>query len=308
MKLSTFDLRVFASIADLGGITAAARKLGLTKSTVSRELAALEDRLGSRLVQRTTRRLSLTETGELLAGYARRIVEDMDAAEAAIEATHESPRGELRVSVPFSVLRYLMAPRMAEFRARYPDIRLSIDASTRIVDLVEEGIDVVIRIGDLPTSSLVARRLATVPQIFVASPDYLSRRGRPAAPADLSSHDIISLGREAIPSLWTLESDTAARAVVPVTPVVAIHEPGLVLDLAVRGLGIAPAPELYARAALQAGDLIQVLADYRFGLTPIHAVYPSRRILAPKVKAFVEFAVELFAAVDLTRERMLESE
>ena len=127
MKLSTVDLRLYDAIAELGGITAAARKLGLTKSLVSRELAALEDRLGTRLVQRTTRRISLTETGELLAIYARRVVEEMESAEAAIEATRDTPRGDLKVSAPFSVLRYMLAPRLAEFRTRYPEIRLLLD-------------------------------------------------------------------------------------------------------------------------------------------------------------------------------------
>lgn len=293
MKLSTVDLRLFAAIADLGGITAAARKLGLTKSLVSRELAALEERLGTRLVQRTTRRVSLTDTGELLATYARRVVEEMDDAQAAIEATRETPRGDLKVSAPYSVVRHLLAPRIAEFRDRYPEIRLALDPSIRVVDLIEDNIDVAIRVGPLPSSSLVARRLAMVALVFVASPAYLERRGTPHEPGDLIAHDIINLKRELGPETWALETATGQRPTVAVTPLIAVNDPSIVIDLAAQGLGIAPVPLIYAQATIAAGRLVQVLPGHRRGSTPIHAVYPSRRILAPKVRAFVEFSAEV---------------
>jgi len=292
MKLSNVDLRLFAAIADYGGITAAARKLGLTKSLVSRELAALEDRLGARLVQRTTRRVSLTDTGELLATYARRVVEEMDNAEAAIEATRDHPRGELKVSAPFSILRFVLVPQLAAFRARYPDIRLSLDASLRIIDLIEEGIDVAIRIGELPPSSLVARRLTTTSVILVAAPSYLKRRGVPEAPGDLVAHEIVNLKRDTGPEVWGLQGADTQRARVTVTPSIAVHDPGLLLDLARQGLGVAPLPELYVGRALASGEVVRVLPGWTRGVTPIHAVYPSRRILAPKLRAFVEFAAE----------------
>lgn len=296
MKLSTIDLRLFAAIADLGGITAAARKLGLTKSLVSRELAALEDQLGTRLVQRTTRRVSLTDTGELLATYARRVVEEMDNAEAAIEATRDHPRGDLKVSAPFSILRFVLVPRLAAFRAQYPDVRLSLDASLRVIDLIEEGIDIAIRIGELPPSSLVARRLATTPFILVAAPAYLERRGTPQAPRDLRAHEIINLKRDTGTEVWTLATRDNQRTTVTVTPSIAVHDPGLILDLARQGLGIAPLPELYAAQALASGEIVRLLPSYTRGAAPIHAVYPSRRILAPKVRAFVEFAADAMRA------------
>lgn len=296
MKLATVDLRLFAAIADQGGITAAARKLGLTKSLVSRELASIENRLGTRLVQRTTRRVSLTDTGELLAAYARRVVEEMENAEAAIEATRDHPRGDLKVSAPFSILRFAIVPRLAAFRAQYADVRLSLDASLRIVDLIEEGIDVAIRIGELPPSSLVARRLATTPIILVAAPAYVEQRGVPQVPSDLLTHEVVNLRPDTGPDAWVLEA-SGARLSLTVKPSIAVHDPGLVLDLARQGLGIAPVPELYARQALASGDIVRVLPDYSRGTTPIHAVYPSRRILAPKVRAFVEFAAEAMRAV-----------
>lgn len=296
MKLSTVDLRLFAAIADLGGITAAARKLGLTKSLVSRELAALEDRLGTRLVQRTTRKVSLTDSGELLAGYARRVVEEMDNAEAAIEATREAPRGTLKVSAPFSILRFVLIPRLSEFCRAYPDVRLSLDATMRITNLVDEGIDVAIRIGELPASSLVARRLTTTPVVLVAAPSYLAGRRAPIEPGDLVAHDVLNLAPDAAPAIWTLHSEDGETATAAVTPSVAVHDPGLLIDLIRQGLGVGPVPLLYARDALERGELERVLDTYSRGTTPIHAIYPSRRMLAPKVRAFIEFAAEAMDA------------
>ncbi|HLG83551.1 MAG TPA: LysR substrate-binding domain-containing protein [Bradyrhizobium sp.] len=293
MKLSTIDLQLFAAIADKGGITAAARHLGLTKSLVSRELAALEERLGTRLVHRTTRKTSLTGAGELLATHARRIVEETENAQAAIEAMREAPRGNLKVSAPFSILRFVLLPRIAEFRSRYPDIRLSFDASSRVLDLVDEGVDVAIRIGELPPSSLVARRLTTTPVVLVAAKSYLARRGIPAVPGDLVGHDILNLRPEAEPELWSLTRDDRNTQTVNVAPAVAVHDPGLLLDLVRQGLGVAPAPLLYARQAIDRGEIVRILPDYVRSVVPIHAVYPSRRMLAPKVRAFVEFAAEV---------------
>ncbi|MBY0423857.1 MAG: LysR family transcriptional regulator, partial [Parvularculaceae bacterium] len=289
MKLSTIDLRLFAAIAETGGITAAAARLGLTKSMVSRELAAMEDRLGARLVQRTTRKVSLTETGELLAVYARRVVEELDNAEAAIEATREAPRGDLKISAPFSVLRFVIAPHLGAFRARYPEIRLNIDASMRLADLVEEDVDVALRIGALPPSSLVARLLATIPIILVAAPSYIARKGAPAEPRDLLTHDIVNLRKDLSSEVWTLRGDGGETAPVGVKPVASVHDPGILLDLAEQGMGVAPMPLSYARASLGRGHLVRVLPDWRLRETPLHAVYPSRRILAPKVRAFVDF-------------------
>lgn len=297
MKFSTIDLRLFAAVADAGGITAAARKLGATKSRVSRDLAALEDRLGTRLVHRTTRKASLTEAGELLATYARRIVEEMDNAAAAIEATRETPRGQLKISVPFSILRFVLIPRLASFRARYPDIRLSIDASMRIVDLIEDGVDVAIRIGELPDSRLVARRLAVTPFVLVASPAYVAQHGQPAAPTDLAGHDILNLGASLDPQTWTFTDEDGRTADGVVTPVLTIHDPGLLLDLVRTDLGIAPMPLVYARSAIEASEVVHVLPAWTRGASPIHAIYPSRRMLAPKVRAFIAFAAEAMSAV-----------
>jgi len=293
MKLSNIDLRLFAAVAELGSISAAARKLGRTKSLVSRELIALEQRLGTRLVHRTTRRMSLTEPGLLLAAYAHRVVEELEAAEAAIEATLDSPRGDLNVTAPFSFLRFILAPRMAEFRARYPDIRLALDASVRVLDLVEEGVDVAIRIGVLPPSTLVARPIASVPIIFLASPHYLARHGAPAGPADLAAHSLLNLRRDLSPDAWSVVSAEGSEFPLTLHGTIAVHDPGLLLDLARQGLGIAPVPSIYARTDLESGTLARVLPGWQRAATPIHAVYTSRRILSPKVRTFIDFVAEI---------------
>jgi DNA-binding transcriptional LysR family regulator len=296
MKLSTIDLRLFAAIADLGGISAAARKLGASKSLVSRELAALEERLGTRLVQRTTRKVSLTDSGELLASYARRVVEEMDNAEAAIEARREMPRGLLKVSAPFSVLRFVLIPKLTAFRRAYPEVRISFDATMRITDLVDEGIDLAIRTGELPDSSLVARRIAATPMVLVAAPIYLARCGAPEAPADLIAHDVLDLAPDAVPTVWTLSGEDGGSATAAVNPCIAVQDPGLLLDLVRQGLGIGLVPLLYARDGLARGEMVRVLPGFSRGTTPIHAIYPSRRLLSPKVRVFTEFAAEAMQA------------
>jgi DNA-binding transcriptional LysR family regulator len=295
-KLSTIDLRLYAAIADAGGITAAARKLGLAKSLVSRELAALEARLGTRLVQRTTRRVSLTDTGELLATSARRVVEEMDNAQAAIEATRDTPRGVLKVSLPFSILRYVIVPRLAAFRERYPEIRLAFDATMRRVDLIDEGVDIAIRTGDLSDSSIVARQLAVMPFVLVAAPSYLERRGRPRAPMDLKDHEILRLGPSVEPDVWILTGAAGDPHPVPLEAAISLHDPSLLLDLAARGLGIAPIPLIYARQAIEAGVVERVLPAFSRGTAPVHALYPSRRILAPKVRVFLDFAADAMSS------------
>lgn len=292
--LSSLDARLFASIAECGGISAAARRLGLQKSLVSRELAALEQRLGMRLVNRTTRRLSLTDAGEILLASAQRIVVELDAAEIALEALQDEPCGELRVTAPYSVIRFVLAPRLLGFQQRYPNLRLSLDPTTKVLDLVEAGIDVAIRIGDLPSSSLVVSRLATVNLVLVSSKAYEARRGLPREPAELVGHDVIFLGDKAEARPVALHGSAGQVVSVQVTPRLAIHDPGLVLDLVQHGLGIAVAPEIYVTDKIRAGALVRVLPGFTLGTRPVQAVYPSKRLLMPKVRAFLDCAAAAF--------------
>lgn len=289
MKLTSLDLRVFAAIVELGGISAAARKLNMQKSSVSRDLAALEERLGTRLIQRTTRRISLTDAGEVLAAFAQRVTEELENAEAAVDALHGEPRGHLVTTVPYAIMRFVLAPRMAEFHARYPHLHVSIDPSIRVLGLFEAGIDVAIRVGELPTSSLVARTLLHTTVILVASPAYIAEHGAPDDPTHLTQHRVIDLSSKASRSAWQLYKQNGEAISVMVEPTLAINEPSIALDLAIQGMGITTLPMLYAAKALRTGALQRVLPDFDRGRRGIHAVYPSRRLLTPKVRAFIDF-------------------
>jgi DNA-binding transcriptional LysR family regulator len=289
VKLTALDLRIFAAIVDLGGISAAARKLGLQKSSVSRDLAALEARLGARLFQRTTRQISLTEAGEVLSAYAHRVVEELENAEAAVSALHDAPRGHLAVTAPYAFVRHILAPRLAAFHARFPDLRVSLHPSIRNLDLIEEGLDVAIRVGDLPPTSLIARRLAETQVVLVASADYARTHGLPATPLELDRHSLIDLRTSAAENRWQLSGEAGQVISCPVSPRLALGEPSIVLDLVEHGAGIGMVPYIYAAGPITAGRIVRVLPGFHQGLRPIHAIYPSRRLLTPKVREFVDF-------------------
>jgi DNA-binding transcriptional LysR family regulator len=280
--LTTFDLRIFAAIADAGSLTAAARRLGLQKSLISRDLARLEDRVGLRLVERTTRHLRMTEAGETLARHARRVAEEAEMAEAALAQLSDQPRGDLTLSAPPAFVRFVLTPALGQFRRDYPDIRLLIDATVRVVDLIGEGVDVAIRVGPLPDAGLIAHRLGASRLILVAAAEYLDRRGTPADTADLDRHDLIGMG----PGL-PLPGAAGAR------PVITCGDPGLVLDMVTAGLGIGPVPAPYAAEGLRSGALCQVLPDAILPAPAIHALFPSRRAMAPKIRTFIDFTARL---------------
>ena len=292
-RLSPDALLLFAAVAERGGISAAARALGRPKSSVSRELAQLEAAAGARLVQRTSRALSLTEAGRLLLGHSRRVVEEVEAAELALTASRTEPMGELRVSAPPPLVAATLAPILPEFLARHPGVRLALDATARIVDLVEEGFDVALRVGELPPSSLVARRLAAPLYVLVASPDYLATHGEPFSPSDLAGHAVLDIGAALGVRRWRLVPDGGGEAVeFAVQPRLACTDLGTIRAVALAGGGIGPLPASYVEQDLAAGRLRRVLPGLHRGLPPIHAVYPSRRELSPKVRAFVDFLVE----------------
>lgn len=292
MKLAARDLRIFATIVDAGGISAAARQLGMPKSSVSRELTAIEARLGTRLIQRSTRHLSLTEPGDVLISYARRIVEELENAEAAVEALEELPSGHLAVTAPYAMVRFTFGPNLPAFLERYPALSLSINPTIEIIDLIENRIDVAIRIGEPPQSTLIARKLVEMPLILAASPAYLADHGHPATPLDLADHSLIELGARTSEVRWRLFDGAGGVFVVEVRPRLAIVEPAVILDLVEQGMGIGILPMVYARPAITAGRLVRVLPHLHCGIKPIHVLYPSRRLLAPKVRAFIDFAIE----------------
>ena len=280
------DLRAFARIADLGGISIAARALLIPKSSVSRSLARLEEAVGAVLVERSTRHLRLTDAGLLLRRHARRILDDVGEAENAIAGLVGAPRGDLRVSVPFTFAAGPLAPMLPAFLATYPDVRVILTVDNRNIDLLTEEIDVVVRIGQLRDSDLIARRLATFELWPCASPAYIEARGMPNRPGDLAAHRIIAhsdrgrMRRFVARSGAVTEVELRSAAVVP--------EPAVVRTMLLGGAGIGWLPDFHAAEAVADGSLIRLLPDWSSGAVEAHALYPSHRSLSAKVRVFID--------------------
>ena len=279
------EIMVFARVVQAGSFTTAAAELGMPKSTVSRKVTELEARLGARLLQRTTRKLSLTDAGRTYYDYCARIVGEIEDAERAVSSLQDAPRGLLRVTAPIHV-GYL-GPIVADFLKRYPDVRLELLCTGRVVDLIEERFDLSIRAGVLADSSLVARSLGLVRWFLVATPAYLKRRGRPKSPGDLARHDCLLFGAGSTAAALHLE-DGERSTHVSLSPRLLVADMDVLRAVATSGLGIAVLPAYQCVEELRAGRLERVLREWNAPPTPVHVVYPSTRHISPKVSRFVE--------------------
>jgi DNA-binding transcriptional LysR family regulator len=278
------ELIVFARVVQAGSFIAASKALGIPKSTVSRKVADLEDRLDTRLLQRTTRTLSLTDAGRLFYDHCSRIASEVENAQLAVTSLKETPRGLLRVTCGPNA-SYL-APIIRDYLRRYPEVRLEVVTTTRAVDLVEERFDVGIRAGRLPDSSLIAKSLGLAGWSLVASPAYLKRRGRPRTPADLAKHDIVLFLGQGRMTLHLRRGDEDAD--VELAPRLIINELDMLHPAVLGGLGVALLPGYQCGDDLRAKRLERVLPGWEPPPTPIHLVYPSTRHLSPTVKSFIE--------------------
>lgn len=283
------DIALFLRVLDLGSISAAARSLDLSVAVASQRLQRLERALGVRLLHRTTRRLHPTPEGLQLAEQGRPLVEDLESLAGGLRQAGVAAAGTLRVTMSAAFGRLYVSPLLPRFMALHPQVRLSVHLSDNVVDLVSEGFDLAIRIGTLRDSSLVARRLAGNRRMLCASPDYLRRHGTPATPADLAAHACLLLtGSDGRQDTWRLQGADGEIAVRVAGPLETNF--GEVLrDAAVNGQGIALHSEWHVAEDLRQGRLRQVLADYPLAETGIHAVMPQRRLVPPRVRAFVEF-------------------
>lgn len=290
------DMIAFIRVVESRSFTAAAERLGLSKSVVSRRLTELENRLGTRLLNRTTRSLSLTPAGQTFFERARAILDDVEEAEQAVAELGRDPRGLLRVNAPMSFGILHLAPAVAEFMARYPNVELDLELTDRFVDLVEEGWDIAVRIGRLRDSSLIARRLAPSRLVTVASPDYLARWGRPERPEDLSRHECLLYTTPANPSVWPYRVDGEHRSV-RVQGRMRVNNGDAILEAVRAGLGLAVLPTFMIHRDLVSGRLVTVLDAFEVTDVAIHAVWPHHRHLSPKVRAFVDFLAERFGPV-----------
>lgn len=294
--LDLSDIRVFARVVELRSISAAARKLGVPKSTVSRQVARLEEALGARLVQRSSRGLGLTDTGATFHRHCLRILEEVEAAEAAVSQLRESPRGLLRVSVPFTFGQAFLGPLLPELLQRYPELRVALDMSSRRVDLVEEGLDVAIRVGRLSDTALVSRRLGEVRLLLCASSAYLRRRGTPQEPAELTSHDMADLQLAEGTRTWQLTGPEGQQVSFTFTPRLHVNDMSMVYHAVAGGAGLAWVPEFLCAEDLRTGRLRHLLPAWSLPAPEVHALFPSQRALAPKVRAFLDFLVEKLGA------------
>ena len=285
-------MQAFVLVADLRGFAPAARKLGLSASGVTRLIAALEDRVGARLLQRTTRSVTLTDVGARYLERIRRIVADVEEAEASAQAERTQPSGRLVVSAPLGFGRIHVTPLISTWLKRYPEAGGELRLSDRMVNLVEDGVDCAVRIGHLADSSLVARNVGDMRRIVVASPDYLKQRGEPKTPAAISSHDTIQFGAIAAAPEWRFVED-GADIRVACTPRFATNSADAAIWHAEQGGGLTRVLAYQAAAAIQKGKLKIVLADFEQPPLPIHIVYPTSRLLSAKVRTFVDLVTEI---------------
>ncbi|MFD1703319.1 LysR family transcriptional regulator [Methylopila henanensis] len=282
------EMEVFAAVVERGGFSAAGRVLGLSPSAVSRIVASVERRLGVRLVIRTTRALAVTPEGEAYHRAARRILNDLAHAEHAI-CNQGAPRGRLRVSATLSFGRRYIVPLLGEFLDRYPDILVDVSVTDAVIDLVEERADVAIRIGPLPDSALMARRLGESPRVIVASPAYLVRHGEPRRPEDLAGHRCIGFNfRRAEPN-WPFRRDGETFDLA-IRPAIEANNGDTVLQLALDGVGLARVGRFVAEEDIAAGRLVEVLADFNPGdVEPFHALYLGGATVPARVRVFIDF-------------------
>jgi DNA-binding transcriptional LysR family regulator len=288
-------MRVFGAIVEAGSFASAARRLRLSRAVVTKHVAALEDRLKVRLLERTTRRVAVTEAGARYYERCTQILAEIEDAEREAAQATAVPRGTLRISAPHTFATKHIAPHLAEFRRQFPDVDLEIVLSDRFVDLLEEGFDLAIRIADgLPESSLVARRLAPCRFVVCGAPAYFERHGEPRTPDDLAGHPCLGYTLSPREHSWVFVCPQDQRHVVNVNGPLRSNSGDLLRAAAVGGAGVMLLPTFYVGKDLEAGLLKAVLTDYRVQEYGIHAVYPSRKHLTAKVKTFIDFLSERY--------------
>lgn len=292
------EMAVFAQVVEHGNLTRAAASLRLSPSAVSKLIGRLEDRLGVRLLQRTTRRVSTTAEGRLFYERAREILDELDAAEELVSAGRLRPRGTLRVSLSHGFGMSQIMPLVPAFATRFPEIELQLAFADRRLDLVSEGLDLALRLGPVHDDTLVARRLGDHGRIVCAAPVYVERHGMPATPEDLARHNCILFDQPDYLNHWPFRRPDGAIQRLPMHGNFRSDNGDALYELLLGGSGIAHAADFLALPHLAAGRLVPILPTYAVDeRTPIHAVYPQRRHLPAKVRAFIDFLVEHFQPV-----------
>jgi len=286
------DLHLFVQAVDSGSFTAAARHLGIPKSTVSKRVAELEGRLGVRLIQRTSRSFALTELGREFFQHAQASIIEAEMAEGIVRRHLAEPAGSVRLTASVPTAQFTLTEHLPALAARYPKLRLSVHVTDRFVDIVQEGFDIALRShrGPLPDSALVQRKLASHPFLILASPDYISKHGQPRRPEELAEHATIMTSLTE--NQWRLYTDHGDEALVSLQSVMAADEPYVLMETAAAGLGITCLPTSVCRKALADGRLVRVLPEWTAGSIETTILMPHRRGQLPAVRAVVDFLAE----------------
>jgi DNA-binding transcriptional LysR family regulator len=295
MAMDLFSsMRMYVAVVDGGSFASAADKLDISRAMVSKQIQKLEEHLGTRLLNRTTRRLSLTETGREFYERSTQIMTDVEEAEQVAGQMNRTPQGVLRVTIPLSYGQHRLATIIGDYTQAYPKVQLDISLSDRKVDLIEDGFDLAVRIGVMPQSDLIARKIGGVRSIVCASPAYIARHGAPQAPAELSSHACLGYTLTGSGADWRFETPDGPL-VVPIAGPIRADNGDIIRLAALSGAGILFQPHFIVGDDLAAGRLIQLLPEWQSAELGVYAVYPSRKHLSAKVRTFVDF---LAAALD----------
>lgn len=283
------DIAVFVQVVDSGSFTAAADRLELSKSVISKYVTRLEEQLGVRLLNRTTRKLSLTEAGQAFYHKSRIALQDLDDARAEVSRLQADPRGVLRLNAPMTFGILHIAPRLAEFHRQYPEVKVDLNLDDRKLDVVEEGFDLSVRIAELPDSSLVARRLCRCRHVVVAAPSYLQEMGKPKTPAALSEHRILTYRYQESRLDWHFLRGDKGVEHVQVDGHTRMNNSLAIREAVLAGMGIARMPSFAVGEEIRQGSLVELFSNYELPELSVFLIYPQRRHLSPKVRAFIEF-------------------
>ncbi|MGR3434399.1 MAG: LysR family transcriptional regulator [Shimia sp.] len=289
------EMEAFATVVDQGGFTDAAKKMGISKSAVSKHVSSLEARLGARLLNRTTRRVSPTEIGLAYYDRARRVLNDAGEADALVTSMQSAPSGLLRISVATDFGVNHLSPVLGDFLKEFPDITVNMVLNNRFVELISEGFDMAIRIGELEDSTLRARKLTETSKRMIASPRYIQQYGRPEKIDDLNEHKLLHYSNQSNGSVWKITAPSGEKRQVRTAGWLTVNDGQSLLNACISGLGIAYLPEFLYAEALEKGLVEDVIPDLPVETQGIYAVYPPGRFTQPKVRAFIDFLVQAFA-------------
>ena len=288
------DLQFYAMVVEHGGFAAAERALGVPKSRLSRRIAQLENELGVRLLQRSTRKFAVTDVGQSVYRHAQTMLAEAQAAREAVDRVSAAPRGTIKVSCPVAIAQELLSPLLPAFMKAHPQVRVQMHVSNRRVDVIQEGFDVAVRVRTQlnDDGEMVARSFGQLRELLVASPNYLDRVGRPTDPTGLATHTTLSMSEDDARQRWTLHGPEGQVAKVDLTPTLMAHDFPLLMAAAKDGLGVVLLPELTCAEAIRRGELEVVLPEWNLPQGICHAIYPSRRGLLPAVRVFIDFLAE----------------